>query len=153
MDTSVKALNLALNEIAKHLNEPYHAYAVHCGLSDPALWVLYILFQAQEPVTQNELARTLCYPKQTVNFTIANFVKKGVVQLKQRPGIRSGKSVCLTQEGAAFCEKVIAPLMAAEERSLLQLTEAERIALVTLSEKQCTCFAQELRPLLQNTEP
>lgn len=152
MDTSAKALNMALNHIAKRLDEQYHAYAAHCGLSDPAFWVLYILFESQEPITQNDLAQFWCYPKQTVNFTITSLAKKGYVQLKQRPGIRSGKSVCLTEDGLTLCQHVIAPLMAAEERSLLQLTEAERIAMVTLNEKQCTSFAQEVQTLLQKTE-
>ena len=152
MDTSAKALNMALNQTSKQLNELYHAYAVRYGLSDPAFWVLYVLFESQESVTQNELAHTWCYPKQTINFTITSLAKKGYVQLKQRPGIRSGKSVCLTEDGLALCQRVIAPLVKAEERSLLQLTEEERIALVTLNEKQCTSFAQEIQTLLQKPE-
>lgn len=152
MESSAKALNIALNQIMKRLDEQYHAYAVHCGLSDPAFWVLYILFEAAEPVTQNDLAQAWCYPKQTINFTITSLTKKGIVRLEQRSGIHSGKTVKLTEEGTALCQKVIAPLMEAEERSLLRLTEAERTALVSLNEKQCTGFAQEVQTLLQTPQ-
>lgn len=152
MDAEVKAQNTALNQVAKRLDEQYHAYAAHCGLSDPAFWILYILYKADEPVTQNDLAHAWCYPKQTINFTVSSFVKKGYVTLQQRPGARSGKSVCLTAEGMALCRKVIAPLMEAEERSLLQLTEPARKLLVGLSEKQCLYFEQEVQTLLHAPE-
>ena len=152
MGAEVKAQNMALNQISKHLNEQYHAYAAHCGLSDPAFWVLYILYEAAEPVTQNDLAQVWCYPKQTINFTVSSFVKKGYVELEQRPGARSGKTVRLTAEGIALCKKVVAPLMEAEERSLLQLTAPARKLLVGLTEKQCQYFAQEIQTLLQTPE-
>ena len=152
MDAEVKAQNMALNQVAKRLDEQYHTYAAHCGLSDPAFWILYILYEADEPVTQNDLAHAWCYPKQTINFTVSSFVKKGYVRLEQRSGIRSGKTVRLTAEGTALCQNVIAPLMEAEERSLLRLTAPARKLLVGLSEKQCLYFEQEVQALLQPPE-
>ena len=152
MNTEVKAQNMALNQHYKRMNEQYHAYAVRCGLSDPALWVLYSLWETDVPLTQNDICALWMYSKQTINFTISTFVKKGYVTLQQRPGARSGKSVCLTADGMALCRKVIAPLMEAEERSLLQLTEPARKLLVGLSEKQCLYFEQEVQTLLHAPE-
>lgn len=152
MDAEVKAQNMALNQHYKRMNEQYHAYAVHCGLSDPALWVLYSLWESDEPLTQNDICALWMYPKQTINFTISSLVKKGCVQLEQRPGARSGKTVRLTAEGTALCRKVIVPLMDAEERSLLHLTDPARKLLVVLSANQCSCFEQEVQALLQNPE-
>ena len=85
MDSEVKAQNIALNQFCKRINEQYHAYAVHCGLSDPALWVLYSLWEADTILTQNDICALWMYPKQTINFTISGLVKKGLVQLEQRP--------------------------------------------------------------------
>ena len=147
MDAEVKQQNLALNQHYKRMNEQYHAYAVHCGLSDPALWVLYSLWESEAPLTQNDICALWMYPKQTINFTITGLVKKGYVQLEQRPGARSGKAVKLTPTGTALCRAVIAPLLEAEERSLSQLTEPARKLLVDLSEKQCTCFEREIHAL------
>ena len=109
MDSEVKAQNIALNQFCKRMNEQYHAYAVHCGLSDPALWVLYSLWEADTILTQNDICSLWMYPKQTINFTISGLVKKGLVQLEQRPGARSGKAVRLTAAGEAFCHKAINP--------------------------------------------
>ena len=138
MDSEVKAQNIALNQFCKRMNEQYHAYAVHCGLSDPALWVLYSLWEADTILTQNDICSLWMYPKQTINFTISGLVKKGLVQLEQRPGARSGKA--------------ITPLLMAEERSLLQLADFDRRTLVALSEKQCIFFERELQGLLQCPE-
>ena len=148
MDAQFKAQNLALNQFCKRMNDQYHAYAVHCGLSDPALWVLYSLWETEVPMTQNDIASIWLYPKQTVNFTISGFVKKGCVQLEQRPGIRSGKTIKLTAEGVALCKQIIVPLIEAEERSLSRLTDAERHTLISLSEKQCLSFEREIHALL-----
>ena len=148
MDAEVKQQNLALNQHYKRMNEQYHAYAVHCGLSDPALWVLYSLWESETPLTQNDICALWMYPKQTINFTIAGLVKKGCVQLEQRPGARSGKTVRLTPAGQTLCQQVIAPLMEAEERTLSQLTAPERRLLVSLSEKQCVWFEREISALL-----
>lgn len=153
MDAEIKAQNLAMNQYCKRLNEQYHNYAVSCGLSDPALWVLYALWEADAPMTQNDIAAVWMYPKQTINFTIAGLVKKGCVQLEQRPGARSGKTVKLTAAGTALCRKVIAPLMEAEERGLSQLTAADRALLVALSEQQCTFFEREITALTESAAP
>jgi len=152
MDAEVKAQNLALNQSYKRQNEQYHSYAVSCGLSDPALWVLYSLWETETPLTQNDICALWMYPKQTINFTISGLVKKGYVQLEQRPGARNSKAVKLTSEGTALCQKTIAPLMEAEERALSQLTEPARKILLTLSEKQCICFERELHALLAPAE-
>lgn len=152
MDAEVKAQNIALNQFYKRMNEQYHAYAVHCGLSDPTLWVLYSLWETDTYLTQNDICALWMYPKQTINFTITGLVKKGIVRLEQRPGARSGKTVKLTDAGAALCHQIITPLLEAEERSLSQLTEPARKLLLTLSEKQCVCFEREISTLLAPAE-
>lgn len=152
MEEAIKQRNIALNKIAKRLDEQYHAYAVYAKLSDPALWTLYALYEAEEQVTQNELATMWCYPKQTVNFTISGLVKKGYVELKQLSGARNSKAVCLTEEGKGFCKKDILPLVEAEERSLKRLSPEERELLVRLSEKQCAYFEEEIRNITHVSE-
>lgn len=147
MAETVKSQNLALNQYYKRMNEQYHSYAVHCGLSDPALWILYSLWESDTPMTQNDLSAIWMYPKQTINFTIAGLTKKGCIHLEQRSGARSGKTICLTAEGTALCRKVIVPLLAAEERSLMTFSEENRKLLVTLSERQCTSLENEIRLL------
>lgn len=149
MHMRVKEQNIMLIQNAKKLNEQYHVYAAYCGLSDPALCVLYTLYDADEIVTQNELAVMWCYPKQTINFAISGLVKKGYVKLEKLGMARNSKAVRLTDEGSEFCQRVIAPLTDAEEHSLLRLTEEERELLVQLEQKQGAYFKDEIQRLIK----
>ena len=149
MNNTVKIQNTLLLQTAKRLNELYHNYAVSHGLSDPALNILYTLFDTDGPVTQNDLAVMWSYPKQTINFTISGFVKKGYIRLERLAGARNSKAVRLTDEGQRLCQAMIAPLLESEERSLLRMTEEERELMVKLEEKQCRYFEEEIREMIQ----
>lgn len=152
MSITVRAQNIILIQNAKRLNEQYHIYAAHCGLSDPAFSILYTLHYTEETVTQNELAVMWCYPKQTINFAVSGLVKKGYVRLEQLSGARNSKAVRLTEEGRSACREILGPLTEAEERSLLMLTEQEREMLVMLEEKQCSCFGEELKKIMREND-
>ncbi len=149
MDSKVTLQNMEINRIFKRLNEQYHDYAAFCGLSEPAVWTLYTLFEDDKAVTQYELAAMWFYPKQTINFTVNSLVKKGYVRLEQLASAGNSKAIRLTDEGHKFCERVIAPLMKAEEYSLMRLTKQERELLVSLNEKQCVYFEEEIQNLIK----
>ncbi len=151
MEKEIKELNKALNQLYKRQQKPYDRYAAYCGLSSPAVLVLYALFESSEPITQNELATDWCLPKQTVNFTVSGLVKKGCLRLERLGGARNRKAIYLTEEGQTLCEKIIRPLVQAEERALLQMTETERAQFVLLGNKQCDCFEKEIGALIGKT--
>ncbi len=150
MDRNIKELNTELNQVTKRLNEQYHLYASHHGLSDPAFWVLYTIYESDRLYTQNELAVMWYYPKQTVNFAISGLVKKGFLSLEPITAARHSKAVRLTSEGEAVCREIIAPLIEAEQRSLARMTETERSLVLSLYEKQCRLFQEELQTLLHS---
>ena len=112
MDSEVKAQNIALNQFCKRMNEQYHAYAVHCGLSDPALWVLYSLWEADTILTQNDICSLWMYPKQTINFTISGLVKKGLLQLADSD---RRTLVALSEKQCIFFERELQGLLQCPE--------------------------------------
>ena len=150
MQENVHRQNLALNRYWKRMNVQYHSYAAACGLSDPAMWTLYALYEHGEDsiLTQNDIVEMWMYPKQTVNFTITGFVKKGYVYLEPMGGARNSKAVRLTEAGKQFCQKTIRPLMEAEENALLHLSAEERALLVRLSEAQCDALKTEIQKMI-----
>lgn len=148
MNAKIRNLNIALSQLYKKEDELYHRYSVHCGLSDPAIWVLYTLYEVEDKIyTQNDLVSLWSFPKQTVNYAVSGLVKNGWIRLEQLPGGRNRKAVLLTKEGEQICEEKILPLMLAEERSLLGLTEEEQELLLQLYQKQCSAFEQEIAQL------
>lgn len=145
MNDKIRNLNMALSQLYKKEDEIYHRYSVHCGLSDPAFWVLYTLYEVENKIyTQNDLVSLWSFPKQTLNYAVSGLVKNGWIRLEQLSGGRNRKAVLLTEEGERICEEKILPLMLAEERSLLGLTEEEQKQLLQLNQKQCEAFEKEI---------
>lgn len=148
MDANIRAINSELTQLYKWEDELYHRYGVFCGLSDPAVWILYGLYEDTEQIlTQNDLVSTWFYPKQTINYTVNALVKRGLVKLEQLPVARNSKVILLTEEGRRICEEKMLPLMQAEENSLSRMTEQERELLLRLAKKQMTYFEEEIRKI------
>lgn len=148
MEPRIREINSELTQLYKWEDELYHRYGVFCGLSDPAVWVLYSLYEDTEQIlTQNDLSSTWFYPKQTINYTVNALVKKGLVKLEQLPVARNSKVILLTEEGKRICEEKMLPLMQAEENSLSRMTEQERELLLRLAKKQMTYFEEEIQKI------
>ena len=148
MDARIRAINSELTQLYKWEDELYHRYGVFCGLSDPAVWILYGLYEDTEQIlTQNDLVSTWFYPKQTINYTVNALAKKGWVKLEQLPVARNSKAILLTEEGRRICEEKMLPLMQAEENSLSRMTEEERELLLRLAQKQMTYFEEEIQKI------
>lgn len=148
MSTEISLLNMSLTKLYKQEDDLYHRYSAYYGLSDPACWILYSLYEDEEKVyTQNDLVAMWYYPKQTVNYTVSGLVKKGWITLEQRSTAGNSKSILLTETGKQICEERLLPLMRAEERSLQRMTEEERKQLLALTEKQITFFEEEINKL------
>ena len=131
-----KNQNLELNRIYKKQAELYHIYALSCGLSDAAFWVLYSLCETDETYTQNALAETWCLPKQTVNSAIRGLVRDGVIRLEPMPFARHSKAVFVTEKGREICRQHVIPLIEAEQRALSCMQKEEVDYFIELSEKQ-----------------
>lgn len=143
MSDNAKMQIKSINRLYKQQDELYHGLAVRFGLSDTALWVLYAVCSSDGPATQYDLANSWCFPKQTVNSAIAALEKAGMIQLVPLPGARNRKNVLLTGAGDVFCSGTVLPLIRAEERALLRLSEGERQTFLLLMEKQLLCLREE----------
>lgn len=148
----IKEWNEKYSAIANKYSAMYHSVAVKYGFSDTQYWILYILynFYGKKTYTQYEIAEELGIPKQTVNSAIAKFVERGYLSLTQRPGPRNSKTVELTEDGFALCEKCIRPLLDAEERALTKFSEEEHIRFLQIYEKRFETIYNEVVPLLRD---
>lgn len=148
MDEKIKAINGELTQIYKLEDDLYHRYGVFFGLSDPAVWVLYGLYEdTEQMLTQNDLVSNWFYPKQTINYTVSTLVKNGWVRLEQRPVAGNSKAIRLTEDGKRICQEKILPLMQAEENCLRRMTEEELELLLRLNKKRITYFAEEMKKI------
>ena len=90
------------------------------------------------------------FPRQTVNSAIMNLVKIGYIKLEQIQGARNSKAVILTEQGLNICKNIVTPLVNAELRALLKMSEEERQMFLELSNKQQRLLQAELNMIYQN---
>ena len=124
----------AFNQIYKEMDEIYHSYARRHGISDAALWLLYSLCEGGAD-TQGEICAVWHYPPQTVNSVLKNLERQGFIALEPVQGNRKNKRIVLTEQGTALAERVIRPLILAEQRALHGMEEKERDSLLDLTQK------------------
>lgn len=123
------------NQLLKNMDGLYHNVAKQCGLSDSAFWTLYSVKESEGPCTQKELSESWFYSKQTVNSTLKQLEKRGILRLELVPGSRKNKQIFLTEEGEKLAEKKVVPLMKAEYRALERFHEEERRSFLDLTRK------------------
>ena len=124
----------------------YHGVAVRHGLSDTALWVLYILHIKSGDCTQQDLIRQCFFSKQTVNTAVSGLVKKGYLTLEMIPGTRNRKRLLLTEAGKAIVAETAQPMREAEKRAYGALSEAELEQYLAMTER----LTQSLRIEMEN---
>lgn len=122
----------------------YHGVAVRHGLSDTALWVLYILHITPGDCTQQDLIRQCFFSKQTINTAVAGLVKKGALTLEMIPGTRNLKRLLLTEEGKAIAAETVQPMREAEKRAYRALTEEELKQYLSMTEKLTQALHKEM---------
>ena len=90
---------IEINQLCNESDGIYHGIAQNYGLSDSVYWILYILYNSDEPVSQSDLCSNWYYSKQTVNSSISAMAQKGWVLLEVIPGTRNKKNIILTEAG------------------------------------------------------
>lgn len=116
---------MQIEQQRKEQDSLYHAMAVHYGLSDTAMWVLYYVSGATGDCTQQELCRQGFFPKQTINTTINKLVKNGFAELIPIPGTRNQKKIKLTDAGVQLAQGTTAHMQEAEQKAYGRLTPEE----------------------------
>ena len=140
-------LHITYNRTSKELEQLYHAYARHAGVSDAALWLLYVIRLGGNNLTQAAICADWHYPPQTINSALKRLEAQGLIALAPATGSRRDKAVRLTAEGEKTVEHVINPLIAAECGALAALAPEERVMLVSLSRRYLGLLDERLGTL------
>lgn len=123
------------NRLYKETDNIYTRYAASKGVSTTTLCVLYSLFISEAPCTQTQLVEDWGIPAQTVNSCLKAMEKSGTVRLEFAEGNRKSKCILLTDQGRGMTERIVAPLVDAENRAMDALEPAERKQLMELNRK------------------
>ena len=105
-------------------NRFYYLWAKQYGITDLALFSLFIIYNSGECV-QNTITEKLSVPKQTVCSILDNFEKKGYIKKKINPKDKRNRLISLTKKGMTFAEPILKELEKLDMQMLKCLTEDE----------------------------
>ena len=132
---TIKKQMIEINQLCNESDEIYHNIAQSYGLTDSIYWILYILYNYDEPVSQVDLCNSWSYSKQTVNTSIAALLKKEWITLEVIPNTRNRKRIVLTDSGKQFCEKAIGETQEIERTAFSRITGEERELFISVFRK------------------
>lgn len=123
------------NRLYKETENIYTRYAASQGISTTTLCVLYSLFVSETPCTQTQLVEDWGIPMQTINSCLKTMEKSGIVRLEFAEGNRKSKCILLTAEGREMTQRIIAPLVDAENHAMNALEAEQRQQLMELTRR------------------
>lgn len=113
------------NRILRENDGIYRHAARAFGLSDCALWILYVLRTETAPITQSGICDILYQPKQTVNSALKKMEEDGLLTFICTRGQRS-KPIRLTEKGALLAAETADRIIQAEQDAFFSLSGEER---------------------------
>lgn len=140
---------IELNCLYKEIDEIYHNLARHYGLSDSALWILYLIRENNKVYTPKEICDLLSLSKQTIHSGLKSLKTAGYIHLELSADNRKSKRIILTPSGKAFVEASIDLIFAAEHSAFGGLTAQERHDFLILYDKYASLLKKETNQLIK----
>lgn len=138
---------MQIEQQRKEQDSLYHNVAVKYGLSETAMWVLYLASEDCGDLTQQDLCRRSCYAKQTINTAVNSLVKNGFLELIPIQGTRNHKKIRLISAGWKLANSTTKNLKSAEERAYSRLTEEELRVYLDITSRLTAYFREETEQL------
>lgn len=114
----------------------YAAYELHArkhNLTSKELFVLDIIWFAEDGCLQSEICERLTATKQTVSAIIKKFWKLGYISLTEAENDRRNKIVRFTDAGREYAKNIIPPAANAENDAMAELAEEDIAELVRIT--------------------
>lgn len=127
-----------INRLAKELDMLYHQAARKLGLSDSAMYILYMVYEKGDGCLLCDICNESSISKQTINSALRNLEKDNILYLEQDKG--KTKRICLTEKGRQYTAHTAGRLFEAESNAFSQWTEADLAAYQRLMKKYNDCF-------------
>lgn len=124
-----------VNRLYKESDNIYAKYAASHGVSTTTLCVLYSLYTSEDPFTQTQLVEDWGVPMQTINSCLKALEKGGAVRLEFAEGNRKRKLIRFTEAGEQMAERIVAPIILAENTAFGALEPEEQRQLLDITRK------------------
>lgn len=111
----------------------YTQYARRYNLTTNELFVLDIIWFADDGCLQSEICERMSATRQTISAIIKKFLKLGYVSLSECQNDRRNKIIRFTQAGSEYTKKIIPPAAAAEIDAMAELADRDIVELVRIT--------------------
>ena len=125
---------MILNHRLKENDDWYQQTAKQLGISDSTFWILYMLYDYRDGITQSEICSLSCFPKQTINSSLKKLENDGIIELIPGADGRS-KKIILTAAGHELMKKTIIKVRQTEHEALNRMTDEEKDILISALDK------------------
>lgn len=125
----------------------YELYARRHNLTAKELFVLDMIWFADDGCLQSEICERLSATKQTVSAIIKKFWKLGYLSLTEAQQDRRNKIVRFTQTGREYANQIIPPAAAAEIDAMAELEENDVAELVRITTVFSECMKKKFEEI------
>lgn len=134
-----------INCLTEEIDSLYHQAALKLGVSDSALFVLYMIHLNGERCALYDIYKQSGISKQTINSAIRKLESENIVFLEKHGG--KAKIVCLTDEGRAYTKQTAGKLFEAECSAFRDWSEEEIRLYLRLIEKHSATLRKQIQNL------
>lgn len=145
MESRITRFNRRVNYLIAQTDEVYHIIALHLGLSDSEMMVLYVLTDTGGECPLPGLLQQTGLSKQTINSALRKLETDGHILLRMADGKR--KIVCLTESGKIYAARTAGRLLAAENEIYGAWPKEDLEAYLRLAEKYLTELREKSKEL------
>jgi len=115
-------------------------YEMKNDISDTEFWILYVLHDNADEMTQTDICNSLYAPRQSTNSALKRLEQDGTVEKHAVPGNLKSKHIVLTEKGVALTKRIIAPMKRAEQDVFASFTDDENRIYLEIVRKRCALF-------------
>lgn len=144
----LRAALTQFNGLWKEMDDVYHSLARCYGLSDCAMWILYVLRESEDADTQSKIRETLSLSKQTVHSALKTLEQAGLLRLEPFAGNHKNKRVLLTEAGQAAAEQTVDRILCIEQEAFGCFSAQERAMYLRLLEQYVRRLQQGAEKIL-----
>lgn len=137
-----------ITKMNKEIEEIYHKIAKHYNMSDTCFWVLYILYERNEPCTQKEMCDYWSYTKQTINSAIKTLEQIGYIQKGYEENGKTNKKIYLTKRGKEVAKNTVKEIIEIEDRVYKSIDEKELDMVINLLQRPLELLREETKKII-----
>ena len=133
---------LRFNNLISEISALYHEASVRLGVSDSAMQILYTVCSSEGDCIISDVCRMTGISKQTVNSSLRNLEKDGILYLEQCGGRK--RIIRLTEKGQQFADKTARKLIEVENKIYAKWSTDDKEQYIALTKKYLEMFREEL---------